>query len=219
LRWNDRKRCGGGGDTRIGSMGGSSLHTCMHISWYRIYSKSTVSSHIHLNGCTIIFYFSCHICSILNGISGVTIMAAPPLISSLWFAPDERTTSTAINLVCPLKSLGTISVADPTFLVGSGSGSLGPDPDPGPGLNKWLCINFFGVCKSHNLRNLCCLTFWSMKILFRAYFHIKKFGKKLAENLLGSGSGSSQKSSRSVTLVRSILPIYSPCFRVFLLKG
>jgi hypothetical protein len=43
--------------------------------------------------------FSCHICSILNGISGVTIMAAPPLISSLWFAPDERTTATAINQV------------------------------------------------------------------------------------------------------------------------
>jgi hypothetical protein len=64
-----------------------------------------------------------------------------------------------------------------TFLVGSGSGSgrLGPDP----GLNKWLCINFFGVCKSHKyLRNLCFKTFWSMKILFRAYFHQKKFSEK-----------------------------------------
>jgi hypothetical protein len=29
-----------------------------------------------------------------------------------------------------------------------------------------------------------------MKILFRAYFHQKKFQKKLAENLLGLGSGS-----------------------------
>ena len=42
---------------------------------------------------------SCHICAILNGISGVTIMAAPPLISSAWFPPSERTTATAINQV------------------------------------------------------------------------------------------------------------------------
>ena len=28
---------------------------------------------------------SCHACAILNGISGVTVMAAPPLISSTWF--------------------------------------------------------------------------------------------------------------------------------------
>jgi hypothetical protein len=29
-----------------------------------------------------------------------------------------------------------------------------------------------------------------LPVLFRAYFHQKKFQKKLAENLLGSGSGS-----------------------------
>ena len=29
--------------------------------------------------------------------SGVTIMAAPPLISSQWFPPDQRTTATSIN--------------------------------------------------------------------------------------------------------------------------
>ena len=40
---------------------------------------------------------SCHICAIFNGISGVTIMAAPPLISSKWFPPNERTTATSIN--------------------------------------------------------------------------------------------------------------------------
>jgi hypothetical protein len=34
------------------------------------------------------------------------------------------------------------------------------------------------------------LTFWFMKILFRAYFHQKKIQKKLVENFLGSGSGS-----------------------------
>ena len=40
-----------------------------------------------------------HICSILNGICGVTVMAAPPAISAVWFAPTERTTATSINQV------------------------------------------------------------------------------------------------------------------------
>jgi hypothetical protein len=65
-----------------------------------------------------------------------------------------------------------------TFLVGygSGSGRLGPDPVPdhGPGLKKWPNITFFGVCKSLKyFQNLCCLTFWFMTILFRAYFRQK----------------------------------------------
>jgi hypothetical protein len=63
------------------------------------------------------------------------------------------------------------------------SSVVDPDPvwsgpfwsDPDPGLNKWLDISFFGVFKSHQyLRNQCCLTFWFMKVLFRAYFHQKK---------------------------------------------
>jgi hypothetical protein len=38
-------------------------------------------------------------------------------------------------------------------------------------INDRPYLNFFGVCKSHKyLRNLCCLT-----ILFKAYFHQKKF--------------------------------------------
>ena len=45
----------------------------------------------------IYFSLSCHVCAIFNGISGVTIMAAPPLISSKWFPPNERTTATSIN--------------------------------------------------------------------------------------------------------------------------
>jgi len=44
-----------------------------------------------------VFLISCHLCAILNGISGVTIMAAPPLISSQWFPNNERTTATSIN--------------------------------------------------------------------------------------------------------------------------
>ena len=45
------------------------------------------------------FLHSCHACAILNGISGVTVMAAPPIISSTWFPASERTTATAINQV------------------------------------------------------------------------------------------------------------------------
>ena len=40
-----------------------------------------------------------HICSILNGISGATIMAAPPALSATWFPPEQRTTATCINQV------------------------------------------------------------------------------------------------------------------------
>ena len=35
-----------------------------------------------------------HICSIFNGISGTTIMAAPPALSAIWFPPEQRTTAT-----------------------------------------------------------------------------------------------------------------------------
>ena len=45
------------------------------------------------------FTVASHICSILNGLSGVTIMSAPPAISAAWFAPNERTTATSINQV------------------------------------------------------------------------------------------------------------------------
>jgi hypothetical protein len=56
--------------------------------------------------------------------------------------------------------------SDPHLLVGSGR--LGQDPDPG--LNKLPFIKFFGISKSHKyFRKLCCLTFWFMNILFRAF--------------------------------------------------
>jgi hypothetical protein len=72
-----------------------------------------------------------------------------------------------------------------TFLVGSGR--LGPDPD----LNKLHYLNFFGICRSHKyFKHHCCLTFWFMKILCGAYFIKKISGKKFAENLFRSGSGS-----------------------------
>jgi hypothetical protein len=105
---------------------------------------------------------------------------------------------------------------------GSGSIRLGPDPDPDPGLNKWLCINLFGVFNSHkHLRNLCCLTFWPMKMLFRAYFHKKKISEKVGRKFIRVriririrnrirtfskvGSGSGQKTPGSATLTISRL--------------
>jgi hypothetical protein len=39
-------------------------------------------------------------------------------------------------------------------------------------------------------RNLCCLTFWIMNILFRAYSNQQNFQKKLAKNCCKSESGS-----------------------------
>ena len=48
----------------------------------------------HVNGKT--FTVSCHICSILNGISNIAVESAPLAISAIWFPPEERVTSTAI---------------------------------------------------------------------------------------------------------------------------
>jgi hypothetical protein len=98
-----------------------------------------------------------------------------------------------------------------TFLVGSGR--LGPDPDPG--LNKLPYLNFFNMFKSQKyFKHLCCLTFWFMKILFRAHFHRKNFQKKVSRKFIRVririrtfskvGSGSGQKSSGSATLLTPI---------------
>jgi hypothetical protein len=54
-----------------------------------------------------------------------------------------------------------------------------------------------------------------MKILFRAYFHQKNFRKNLAENLLGSGSGSGQKSSGSATLLYTTADLKCENHRVY----
>ncbi|XP_035658680.1 solute carrier family 49 member 4 homolog isoform X2 [Branchiostoma floridae] len=35
----------------------------------------------------------------LNGVAGIMLMAAPPLISSTWFPPNQRTTATAISSI------------------------------------------------------------------------------------------------------------------------
>jgi len=63
-----------------------------------------------------IFLISCHACAILNGISGVTIMAAPPLISSAWFPPSERTTATAINQASNMLGNGVSMLLGPALV-------------------------------------------------------------------------------------------------------
>merc|ERR1719348_1258255 len=52
-----------------------------------------------------IFTLSCHICSILNGMSNIVVGSAPLAISSSWFSPEERVTATTIAQV--FNGLGT----------------------------------------------------------------------------------------------------------------
>ena len=59
---------------------------------------------------------SSHACAILNGISGVTIMAAPPLISSHWFPPEERTTATSINQAANMLGNGLSMLVGPALV-------------------------------------------------------------------------------------------------------
>jgi len=51
------------------------------------------------------FTLSCHICSILNGISNIVIGSGPLVISAVWFPPSERVTATSVAQV--LNGLGT----------------------------------------------------------------------------------------------------------------
>ena len=63
-----------------------------------------------------LLYLSSHACAILNGISGVTIMAAPPLISSHWFPPEERTTATSINQAANMLGNGLSMLVGPALV-------------------------------------------------------------------------------------------------------
>ncbi|XP_006636405.1 solute carrier family 49 member 4 [Lepisosteus oculatus] len=48
---------------------------------------------------------------LLNGLAGPTIMSAPPLLSTTWFAPDQRATATAVaSLVSYLGSAGSFLI-------------------------------------------------------------------------------------------------------------
>jgi hypothetical protein len=88
------------------------------------------------------------------------------------------------------------SVADPDPV---GSGPFWSDPDTD--LNKWLCINFFGVCKRHKYRTgtkgIYVVWLFGSWTYFLQHFSSKKiFWRKLAENLLGAGSGTGSGSGR-----------------------
>lgn len=62
---------------------------------------------------------------LLNGLAGPTIMSAGPLLSTTWFAPDQRATATAIaSLIGYLGSacaflIGPLAVPAPNGTVGS----------------------------------------------------------------------------------------------------
>jgi len=63
-----------------------------------------------------VFLVSCHVCAILNGVSGVTIQSAPALISSLWFPVSERTTATSINQAANALGNGLAMVLGPAMV-------------------------------------------------------------------------------------------------------
>ncbi|CAK8671684.1 solute carrier family 49 member 4 homolog isoform X1 [Clavelina lepadiformis] len=58
---------------------------------------------LHVN---IIKYFI-HFAHFLNGIGGCVVMAAPPLLSSTWFPPNERITATSISTLLNYMGTGT----------------------------------------------------------------------------------------------------------------
>ena len=62
---------------------------------------------------TLAFTVLSHAGSVLNGIAGVTIMAAPPALSAAWFPPEERTTATSINQVANLLGSGVSNLLGP----------------------------------------------------------------------------------------------------------
>jgi hypothetical protein len=57
------------------------------------------------------------------------------------------------------------------------------------------------VCKSHKyFRNLCCITFWFMNVLFTAYFRSKISRRNLDEILLGPGQDPDVFKSRIIRI-------------------
>merc|ERR1711970_170775 len=72
-----------------------------------------------------VFLVSCHLCAILNGISGVTICAGPPLISSQWFPTSERTTATSINLAFNMLGNGLSMLLGPRLVHTSANNNTG----------------------------------------------------------------------------------------------
>lgn len=53
---------------------------------------------------------------LLNGLAGPTIMSAGPLLSTTWFAPDQRATATAVASLISYLGAATSFVVGPLFV-------------------------------------------------------------------------------------------------------
>lgn len=87
------------------------------------------------------FLVTAHVCAILNGISGIIIMSAPPAISAAWFPVNERTTATAFGMLS--NALG-LSVS--FFLVVE----VVPDAPKQNGTSNVTSLEDLGYLSDHN---------------------------------------------------------------------
>lgn len=83
-------RCGGGGDLSV---------VCSVCGMMAFGAVARV-----LSTDPELFTISSHLCGILNGITGIVVMAATGAVSAAWFPINERTTATSISQVRELAS-------------------------------------------------------------------------------------------------------------------
>nr|XP_039268221.1 solute carrier family 49 member 4 homolog [Styela clava] len=63
----------------------------------------------------ILKYFI-HVGQMLNGIAGCAVMAAPPLLSNVWFPPEERVTATSITTLLNYMGTGVAYIIGPLMV-------------------------------------------------------------------------------------------------------
>ena len=62
------------------------------------------------------FVYTAHVCSILNGIAGATIMSAPPALAAAWFPESERIFATSVSQVSTIyKEMEMVSTQSKLF--------------------------------------------------------------------------------------------------------
>lgn len=93
-----------------------------------------------------VFTVSCHICSILNGISNIVIGSAPLAISAAWFPPHERVTATSIGQV--FNGLGT----GMSFLLASQIVRPIDNLDPNVTLNSSSSVEYIPPAELENIK-------------------------------------------------------------------
>ncbi|CAB4055555.1 DIRC2 [Lepeophtheirus salmonis] len=76
------------------------------------------------------FTISSHIGSILNGISGTTILSAPSVLSSTWFPPNERTIATSISQMFNLFGNALSFMLGPRIVSDIGVNATDPSKTP-----------------------------------------------------------------------------------------